>query len=467
MPPVHAGILYKCVGGNGVAAYVSQRIEGSTCSVVSHYVSESQRRSQMRDPAGDAQVNFGAPATAATAAHRAPADPGQDNLEPSSARPSDARNGTADAVLSGHVADFGDPNAGSVAAKIHEPGNGFRYVQIGDSHTGGDYLTDQLRMRLQARLGDGGDGWAMPMRVPGQRLARVLYDVNGWELINSRKSGPADYPFGGLIAQVASNDATLTIKPRQGNPQETITAIIRQGAHDAPLAVSDADGQQQLLRSPVADGRWHSASFSARLPVTVLARNSRDTAIGGWWLSGPRAGAIVSAVGINGSEQSHWSRWRSDWMQDLEPGQPDLIAIAYGTNEGFSKTLDENLVRDDLESAIDQLRHRFPHAAILILGAPESLTSQGGSCGVRSPALNAVQRIQKDVARNRKTLFWDWQQAMGGTCSMKRWIRQGLGRGDGVHFSAGGYAQLGDDLYQGLDGLAGRPDGNGRESRSR
>jgi len=438
VPPAHAEIIYKCIGEDGVAAYVSQPIKGAHCTVADVWNSERVRRVEPEptDPAGDSQAAVDANAVSTSDAHSASA-----------------------ALNPGHVEDFGDPNGASVVAKIREPNGGFRYVQIGDSHTAGDYLTDQLRVRLQARLGDGGDGWAMPMRVPGQRLARVSYDSNGWELISSRTSGPADYPFGGLIAQVASDDAALTIKSKQGNPLQTITAIIRQGPHDAPLVISDVDGQQQLLASPVADGQWHSVGFSARLPVVVVARHSPETAIGGWWLSAPQPGAIVSAVGINGSEQSQWSRWRSDWMQDLEPAQPDLIAIAYGTNEAFSKTLDETLVRQDLESAIDQLRRRFPHAAILIMGAPESLAAQGGRCGVRAPGLDAVQRIQKQVASNRKTLFWDWQQAMGGSCSMKSWISRGLGRGDGVHFSAAGYAQLGDDLYQGLDGLAHRSSG--------
>jgi len=451
-PAAPAGTLYKCIGDEGVASYVSQRVKGASCVVVTHYVSEAPARPQAVDPAGD-------PPGASAAANPVAGDRTRAAV-PSYGEPSRS------VVLSGHVEDFGDPNGAAVAARIRDPGSGFRYVQIGDSHTAGDYLTDALRVRLQARLGDGGVGWAMPMRVPGQRLARVNYDVEGWQLVSSRTSGPSDYPFGGLIAQVASDQAVLTVKPKQGNPLQAITAIIRQGPRDAPLVVSDADGRQQLVASPVSDGRWHAIRFEGRLPLTVLAQHSRDTAIGGWWLSAPRAGAIVSAVGINGSEQSQWSRWREDWMADLEPAQPDVIAIAYGTNEAFSRTLDAGAVRGDLEAAIDRLRQRFPHAAILILGAPEALTGQDGRCGVRAPGLDAVQRMQREVAANRRTLYWDWQQAMGGSCSMKRWISRGLGRGDGVHFSAAGYEQLGDDLYAGLDGLARRLGGPGDASSS-
>ena len=35
----------------------------------------------------------------------------------------------------------------------------FRILQIGDSHTAGDFFTDTLRKRLQKTWGDGGIGW--------------------------------------------------------------------------------------------------------------------------------------------------------------------------------------------------------------------------------------------------------------------------------------------------------------------
>lgn len=446
--PVHAGALYKCMGDDGIAAYVSEQIKGAKCSVILRYETNRPHEPLPQETDGKPSVR---PETASTTG-----------------------NGSGDASVayeavhaSPHagVVDFGDPAAAAAVAKIRQPSGGFRYVQIGDSHTAGDFLTDQLRMRLQARLGNGGMGWAMPMQVPGQRLARVSFEHNGWELISSRKSGAADYPFGGLIAQVVSEHAVLTIKSKQGSPLQRITAIIRQGPNDAPLLISDVSGQQQFLSSPTLDGRWHKVTFGARLPLTVVAEGSQETAIGGWWLSTPEAGAIVSAVGINGAKQSQWNRWRSDWMQDMDSGQPNLIAIAYGTNEAFDEALDEAAMRNDLGAAIDQLRERFPHAAVLILGAPESLSAQVGSCGVRAPSLDAVQRIQKEVAENRKAMFWDWQHSMGGACSMKRWISEGLARSDGVHFTPTGYAHLGDLLYQGLVDMTGRSESAPHQSR--
>ncbi len=350
--------------------------------------------------------------------------------------------------------DFGDPNAASVLARLRSgPGATFRYLQIGDSHTAGEFLTERLRVRLQQQIGDGGLGWVTPMSIPGQRMARISFTQSGWQLISSRTSGPGfDYPFGGFIAQPVSAFATLTLTPRYRTPRQAITLLIRQGLMDAPLTVTDVGGVQLAIKSPAPDNQWHAVTFDAELPLTISASLSPQTAIGGWWMrnAGRGGGAIVSAAGINGAEIEQWNRWRSGWMDDLAPAHPDLVALAYGTNEAFQTTLDPASLRATLIDAVTRLRQRFPGSAILIIGAPESLKSTAGQCGVRPAMLDAVQAVQREVAQQQHALYWDWQQAMGGRCSMVPWVARGLARRDGVHFSRAGYEALADDLASGL-----------------
>ena len=351
--------------------------------------------------------------------------------------------------------DFGDPNAAAVLALLRSGAGGahFSYLQIGDSHTAGDFLTERLRLRLQQLLGDGGIGWVTPIQIPGQRLARITVSQTGWQLISSRTSGPGyDYPFGGFIAQMTTPFAMLTLKPRYATPRQAITLLIRQGPMDAPLTVTDASGRRQTVQSPYLDSQWHPVAFEADLPITVSAAISPQTAIGGWWMQSANGrGAVVSAVGINGSELEQWNRWRNGWMDDLAPARPDLVALAYGTNEAFRTTLDPETLRSTLTAAVTRLRQRFPGGAILILGAPESLKSGAGQCGVRAVGLDAVQAVQRAVAQQQHTLYWDWQQAMGGQCSMTSWMARGLARRDGVHFSREGYEALADNLFSGLN----------------
>ncbi|HRN59610.1 MAG TPA: GDSL-type esterase/lipase family protein, partial [Chiayiivirga sp.] len=429
--PGDAGTLYRCTGSDGVPAYVSQRIAGAECTTI-EYADDSRKT---------------APATAPEAGAR---------IRPT--RDEAAHGESPDHAI---VSNFGDPNAAPALAGLRQSDIGFRYVQVGDSHTAADFMTGQLRARLQARLGDGGAGWVTPVRVSGQRLARISFQQSGWGLSSSRTGQPADYPFGGLFASPVAPRAELTLSPSQDpDPDhdsvlQNVSVIIRQDPGDAPLSLSDAAGQRFELRSEVQDGNWHTLEFSASLPLHVVAEGSPGTSLGGWWLSSPERGAVVSAVGINGSQLAHWRRWRSDWMRDLGPARPDVIALAYGTNEAFDDTLDVEATKNDLTLAVSQIRERFPTAAVLIVGAPESLAATAGTCGARAPSLDAVQRIQREVAVSTRTLYWDAQAATGGACSMKQWMREGLARKDGVHFSSQGYARLGDALYAGLVDLAG------------
>ncbi|MGE8214991.1 Soluble lytic murein transglycosylase precursor [compost metagenome] len=63
--PASAGTLYKCVGGDGVPSYVSKRISGASCSVVSSY--RPDRSAPRRYVAPAAPVPAPAPATAVAA----------------------------------------------------------------------------------------------------------------------------------------------------------------------------------------------------------------------------------------------------------------------------------------------------------------------------------------------------------------------------------------------------------------
>lgn len=427
-----ASVVCKRVGADGTTEYRNF----PRCP--SGWTKAADYQPEVASPAGlpPAQTPAGVPQTAPPAPTATP-----DALPPA--------NGT-----SASLQDFGDPNAATVLARLRAgPGTSFRFLQIGDSHTAGDFLTERLRLRLQQRLGDGGLGWATPMQIPGQRLARVKFTQTGWQLISSRSTGPGyDYPFGGFIAQVSGPFASLTLTPRYQTARQSVTVLLRQGPLDAPLSITDANGVQLSIKSPSIDNQWHPVRFEAQLPITVTATLSPQTAIGGWWMQNlDRPGAIVSAVGINGSELEQWSRWRSGWMEDLAAANPDLIALAYGTNEAFRTTLDPEALRATLVTAIGHLRQRFPGSVILILGAPESLKSlAGGRCGTRAAGLDVVQAVQQAVARQQHTLYWDWQQAMGGRCSMASWVARGLARRDGVHFSREGYEALADDLYSGL-----------------
>ena len=352
-------------------------------------------------------------------------------------------------VYASNLTNFNEPNTNLLITAFKN--KSIHIVQFGDSHTAADVMTGTLRTQLQNKLGNGGMGWGMPMYFSGQRLVRYGYDNNGWQPISSRQQRDHNYTLGGLIAVPKFNGATLTIKSKQSELSQKIKVNLRQAATDGKFLGRDAQGHQFELEVPIKDNTWQTVEFVAQLPFTITASNAERSAIGGWWAKNQNGrGAVVSALGINGAELSYWNRWNDGWQQNLKSISPELIILAYGTNEAFNDNIDVEKYKKLLISKVDQIRVASPDTAIMIVSAPESLKNIAGQCGIRPIKLTAIQNVQYQVAQQKHTLYWNWQQAMGGECSMKSWINQGLGRKDGVHFSEVGYQKLGQALADDL-----------------
>lgn len=330
----------------------------------------------------------------------------------------------------------------------------FRIVQLGDSHTAGGFLTDQLRLRLQQQWGNGGIGWVFPNSVSGQRTSTIRYDKNQWKVLSSSKKEPAQFTLGGVITRsqgVASLGLDSTIPNHE--PQN-ITLAMRPTIAKNALQITDATGDQTSAFG-LHGNVWQYFSLTAQLPIRLQADLGDEWEIGAINIENQQnKGVIVSALGINGSQLSHWQKWRSDWQQDLAETQADLVILEYGTNESFNDALNLADSERAWQETIQRIRSTLPDATVLIMGAPESLKSQQGQCGTRPAHLNAVQSMQQRLAQQEKILFWSWQDAMGGACSMNQWVKQKWAGRDGVHFSATGYARIGDDLANAIIALA-------------
>lgn len=349
-------------------------------------------------------------------------------------------------VYAESVYNFSEPNTPHLIQSIKN--HQINMIQLGDSHTAADVMTGAVRQTLQEQLGDGGMGWGMPMYFTGQRLALYGYDHNNWQPLSSRIDRDENYTLGGLIARPQQDGAVLVVKHKQQQHNlANVVISVRQGAGDLPLQLIDGQGKQFSVATIKKNNTWEQVRLNGlQLPFRVTALHSPQTAIGGWWVVNQNAGgAIVSAVGINGAQLKNLSYWDPLWRNTLSDYQPDLVVLAYGTNEVYNKqnVSDEEQI---LIENITRIRQSVPRAAILIISTPEILVNSKGLCGTRPESLTAFQKMQKQVAQQQHTLYWDWQAAMGGSCQMKTWMKNGLALKDGIHFSAKGYEQLGQDL---------------------
>lgn len=368
------------------------------------------------------------------------------NPEPAPAKP-------AEPVRQGHLLDFGEPNLPRLIERLQHQ-QAVHIVQLGDSHTAADFFTGALRYALQQDYGDAGPGLLPPAHIRGQRSAALnpAPAGSGWQLSSSRlATAPGDWPLGGFMLTPQPGTSTLRLSDYQQQRSRLNLRSLYRSRQPATLVFN---GQPQILP---ASGDWQwSAPVSIKLPVQIEREQTQPQPdgpeLGGWLLDNGQPGIMLSALGVNGATARISQRWDPQWHQQLQALQPGLLMLAYGTNEAYDDQLDPAAYRQQLLTLIRQLRRHNPHAVLLLVGPPDVIRHPlAASCQQRQPArLQAVRQLQMEIARQQKTLFWDWQGFMGGPCAMEHWQADELARRDGVHLTRQGYERSALGLYQDL-----------------
>lgn len=363
------------------------------------------------------------------------------------------------------ITDFGDRNANQLKAKMRNIAQGGNQVvaitQFGDSHAAADFFTGGLRDSLQEKLGNAGIGWVTPMNVRGQRNAEMTWRSSQWNLASSRTVSDLDFPMGGYIATPAriggSIDVTLT-NPEKSQGLWNVRMVLKARHHDA-ISITNDRGQLNLTNALSGMGRWQTMSFRTPMPFRVTAEDT-NVELGGMWLQqNNQPGAIVSSIATNGAQLSIWNRWSPEWYTELSATNSDLVILEYGTNEAFNDVFDADAYRRNLVDSIRNIRMRLPNAAILLLSPPDALLrNASGSCQDRTPpSYEIVKQTQYAIARSERVLYWDWQQAMGGPCSIEKWESEELAGRDKVHLTSQGYKLSARLFYRDLMSFVGLP----------
>ncbi|MEX9611247.1 MULTISPECIES: SGNH/GDSL hydrolase family protein [Providencia] len=359
----------------------------------------------------------------------------------------------AEADVQGQLINNAEPNLSRLDNKLKQGNQQIHIVQIGDSHTAADFFSGELRTLFQQRYGDAGPGFVPTISIPGQRTATInrKSDKQQWELFSSRKDERFDYPLGGLVALPMKPTSRVQLVPLQTAAGTYQLQALYQNSSGGQMFVSPASSSPISL--PTTGNTWRfSTPVSTQLPAEVTVSNDNNLKLGGWLLRSNHPGVTLSALGINGATINMLDKWQPQWVETLAEMSPDMVILAYGTNEAFNDNLDLVAYQQNLREKIRQIRQRMPESVILLVGPNDSIKfSHAASCEAKMPVhLMNVIKIQKAIAAQENTLFWDWQAFMGGPCSIRSWAAQDLARPDNVHLSAEGYKKSAQALYRQL-----------------
>lgn len=328
-------------------------------------------------------------------------------------------------------------------------------------------FADGWRVRLNATYGSAGRGV-----VPGGRPfpGYLTWGINalwspGWSVngIFGRNWQPDGPPVGmagySKTARAAGEYLSLTAENADNMFDRFVLCGVA-GPGAGTLDVTFAGTPQELdFKAPETGPLCRE--FQAPAAVGYVAVTTRDeqpvtvTSMATFRSSGR---VSLSNLGVPGSQLKHFARTDDDVVQaELAAYRPDLVVIAFGTNEGFAADLDLDEYGQGLRDQIRRVRRLMGNAVpIMLMGPPNALTRNASIAGAGGFAptvcetglmvpghIAAVRDVQREVAAELGLAYWDWARAMGSECAMFQWRSEGFVVRDAVHFNRQGGARLG------------------------
>ena len=387
------------------------------------------------------------------------------------------------------------------AVKTGERQRPVHIIQIGDSHTANDYIAGALRDQLQFAFGQGGRG-VLPPGAPyagyDPRLVQASQS-GGWRVNLSFAPPPnprhpeqphlyvSAPPFGLTGFRLTTDtDATMSLDAEAGAAFTTaVVCALKEPGAGAVSLIAGGETRQFSLSAQARASVCRSTHFASPQHHLDLAASGGPVSILSWATFGDDGGVALSNLGVSGTQLKDLAA-RDDAVlaTEFDAYQPDLIILAYGTNEGYVPRADVAGYEGLLREQVARLRRLSHNAPILVLGAPDAdtlrpdLYGSGGTfdcaplsadqaldypalIAARSPGLAhwyppaglaEIRTAQRQASDIEGVAFWDWEAREGGPCSAHRMGLEDpkLVRGDHIHYTPEGGVKIAGLLYDDL-----------------
>ena len=167
-----------------------------------------------------------------------------------------------------------------------------------------------------------------------------------------------------------------------------------------------------------------------------------------------RPGVLYSSLGVNGANITLLGHAfnGAHWTAQLHHYKPDLVVLAYGTNEsGFPKFIDSTWA-GEMKVVVKRLQAALPDASILLM-SPMDRGERNDRGEIETIAtMPRLVKIEAKVAEETGVAFFNTFQAMGGDGTMARWYaaEPRLVGSDYIHPMPAGAKIVGGLLYEAL-----------------
>jgi lysophospholipase L1-like esterase len=319
-------------------------------------------------------------------------------------------------------------------------------------------MTGRIRHNLQSRFGDGGVGFVLPTK-PLRWYGHADVEIGrgaGWDVLGVRKAHDLDRRVGPSgFALRAHNTASASIRLRTSD-----MGIKRRARLQVYYLQQPAGGHVRIVLDGGEAKTWSTASEGMvelggyyestlrRMPehLEVDALGDGPVTLYGLALERSGAGVVLDTLGIPGARAKDQLLTDDDmYREHLIKREPNLVVLAYGTNEGTDTGESLELFEQHLRHVVVRLKDAVPGASCLIVGPTDHPLRVGKLYRARKRTTQIIDSERRIAGENRCG-FIDLVSVTGGPMSMMRMVADHFAGPDHTHFTRRGYEALADAI---------------------
>ena len=409
----------------------------------------------------------------------APAPPVEPRLPKETPAPAAPDAPLSDEVTAQQVA-VAQPTAQATA---DAPGHDYVILQIGDSHTAADLFTGEVRDKLQEKFGAG--GLFLPPGIPKAGVQSAEITIKADDAWAYKAMASTDEPnhfwLSGYTALASQPGAKVSFiaKSQQKFDAIDVSFLKTNGGGQADILLDgnvvdhvslDGHPGDPLIRRLLPQG-GQVGSFKT---LDVVTTSGGPVELSGVFVDQRQSGVSYLSVGFPGAQATVLKRMAPENLaDDMSRIDPDMVVLAFGTNEGFNDNLDIDAYKASLTSIVATLKTGNPDMKIVFIGPPpgarknDSCTDVhnacgtppvAGSCWAQPPKLSQVRDAERDVAQAVGALFWDWSSVLPPACALEQGHLgdPAIFGPDRVHMTGKGYRDSADAFADVLTPLVGK-----------
>ena len=345
-----------------------------------------------------------------------------------------------------------------------------RAVFYGASHVASDTFTHLIRESLQDRYGDGGQGFVLPVhawRSYHRRGVEIESNRNQWSAVRIRASSQEVGRFGlaGVYVETERAGAFGSLRPlerhdRGGKVGSFDLYYLKQPEGGSFDVLIDGRRAQRVMTAAEVEEPAYATFEVEDGPhrLEIRTQGTGKVRVFGVAMERERPGFVLDTLGLNGARVRSHLLWEDSlYREHLRRRDPDLVVLAYGTNESGDDEVPIDVYTDRLREVVGRIRETVPRASCLLIGPSDRPMRVDGAFQDR-PRTSAIVEAQYRVSLEMGCGFFDLVAFQGGPLSMIELAVADppYAAPDHIHYTRRGYARLGEMLLGAL--LEGAPE---------